>query len=394
MDLRTVLSPVWRDRWIILATGLVVAVVFAGVSSLIPNQYTATSRMSVSLEGGSTNEELSHGAAFVASQMESYVKLAQSDKIICGIYRANGGRACIAPRGLTVDIDRVPLTTLIDVKVVARSESVARSVADRAVSEVRAAIAVIEPSPTLGSARVVVNDAEPTRMIDETTENSLVRNSALGLLAGLSLALVVSIIRGARVSLARRRPTNFRRLAGERFLADASESSVPLGRELVATDRLALALVGLNGAPIAGLGTSLARTIAASERSVLRLIIDAPTDPGSATVDTWLDREPAGQAPGAVVTEHVTLGTEAASLLAPRFTQRLAFLADRFDAVLVETPDMDALGAVLLAPEFYGVCVVDTSVSDEASMRLALAEGRHVQHLDLGVVVTSGATSA
>ena len=112
---------VLRERWIIIVSTVLVAVIGAGAAwSLRPTEYTATLTMYVSAQAADTANAAYQGSLLSEQRVSSYVKLVGSTRVSRAVIRDLGLVGTPEAVAGQVSASSAPDSVLIDVAVVGR----------------------------------------------------------------------------------------------------------------------------------------------------------------------------------------------------------------------------------------------------------------------------------
>jgi len=195
MSLRDYLMIV-RKRWLTIATlaALGVAGAVGATLSMTPT-YVSSTQLYVSVQGGSTTNDMLQGASFTRQQVASYARLVTSPLVLGPVIDELGldARATSLAAGITSDSPQN--SSLININVTDESPAMAAAIANAVAAEFQDVVAELE-RPNDGSPSTVkltiVRDAVAPN------EPSLPRsklNLALGMVVGLGLGVAVAFLR-------------------------------------------------------------------------------------------------------------------------------------------------------------------------------------------------------
>lgn len=185
-----------RKRWAsILALSALGVVVAVTASLLATPVYTATTQLYVSVQGGSSTNDMLQGANFTRQQVSSYTKLVTSPLVLSPVVDDLALETRASELAENVSSDSPPNSSLVNINVSDSSPAIAAALADAIAVEFRDVVAELE-KPTDGSPSsvklTVVRNAEvPVSPSSPNTKLNLI----LGLLAGLALGVGLAVLR-------------------------------------------------------------------------------------------------------------------------------------------------------------------------------------------------------
>jgi succinoglycan biosynthesis transport protein ExoP len=190
---------VLRERWIIVATAALVAVISACAAwSLHPPEYTAKLTLYVSAQAADTANAAYQGSLLSEQRVSSYVKLVSSTRVSRGVIRDLGLVGTPEAVAGQVSASSAPDSVLIDVAVVDGSPEGAAAIADSVGRVFVGLVAELERPSAAGdvppvAVRVVEQATVPTRPSSTGLPVILV----LGILGGAAVGLGLALARNA-----------------------------------------------------------------------------------------------------------------------------------------------------------------------------------------------------
>jgi capsular exopolysaccharide synthesis family protein len=195
VDIRDYLRVV-RASWLLLLVGLLLGAGTAlGVSLLRTPQYTATTQLYVTTNGGDDLNSAVQGSQYTEQKVASYARLLTSQDLATTVIDDLG--LGVAPEQLTrrIQADVVPDTTLIDVSVTDPSPERALAITRTINTEFGDLVRQLETPVGETTPRVQVSVVATPLLPDERSSPSFALNTVLGAILGLALAVVVAVLR-------------------------------------------------------------------------------------------------------------------------------------------------------------------------------------------------------
>jgi capsular exopolysaccharide synthesis family protein len=195
VDIRDYLRVV-RASWLLLLLGLVLGAGTAlGVSLLRTPQYTATTQLYVTTNGGDDLSAAVQGSQYTEQKVASYARLLTSQDLAATVIDDLGLR--VEPDELTrrIQAEVVTDTTLIDVEVTDPSPERALAITRAINSEFGALVRELETPAGESASRVRVSVVATPLLPEEPSSPSFVLNTVLGAVLGLAIAVVVAVLR-------------------------------------------------------------------------------------------------------------------------------------------------------------------------------------------------------
>jgi len=190
---------VLRERWIIIVSAVLVAMIGAGaVWSLRPPEYTAKLTMYVSAQAADTANAAYQGSLLSAQRVSSYVKLVGSTRVSRAVIRDLGLVGTPEAVAGQISASSAPESVLIEVAVVGGSPEEAAAVADSVGRVFIELVAELErPSAPGDVPPVAVRVVEPATVPTRPSSTGLPVTLVLGLLGGAAVGLGLALARNA-----------------------------------------------------------------------------------------------------------------------------------------------------------------------------------------------------
>ncbi len=190
---------VLRERWIIIVSTVLVAVIGAGAAwSLRPTEYTATLTMYVSAQAADTANAAYQGSLLSEQRVSSYVKLVGSTRVSRAVIRDLGLVGTPEAVAGQISASSAPDSVLIEVAVVAGSPEEAAAIADSVGRVFTEVVAELErPSAPGDVPPVAVRVVEPATVPTRPSSMGLPVTLVLGLLGGAAVGLGLALASNA-----------------------------------------------------------------------------------------------------------------------------------------------------------------------------------------------------
>lgn len=427
MDAAALVEALLR-RWPVVVVLVLLGGLAGSAASLLqPPEYRATTTVFVTLQGGESVNELSQGATYAQSLVQSYAEVATLP-VVLGPVAADlgveGGAEEVADR---VTVEAPAGTALLLVGATGSTGAEAVELADAVAGRIASATDDLAPSPAAGTGVVQVATVQPAAVPDAPDSPPLLTLAVVGALLGAGVGvgalLVVEVLAApvrdrsavrrltdapvlAEVPQERGRPVTVpaTRRAPRGARADAARALRTNLRFLAATDRARVVVVAGATPGVGATTTAVDLAAAAADVGLRVLLVDAdlrtphvaaalalPAEAGlSDVLAGGHDLEDALHRWGSPAVDVLAAGAEPPSpselLASPRAQRLLPALAERYDLVVLDAPAVlgptDAAALAALADG--AVLVVD---SRRTSQRRAAAA---LERLDLAGAAVLG----
>ncbi|WP_444663099.1 polysaccharide biosynthesis tyrosine autokinase [Cellulomonas sp. CW35] len=185
-----------RKRWLsILLITVVAAGAALGLSLATTPQYTASTQLYVSVQGGATSSDLLQGSNYSRQQVTSYTQLVKSPLVLGPAIDELGLDVTPADLATRVSANSPLNTSLINIQVTDVEPAVAAAIADTVATEFSAVIDELETPSDGGVSSVKVSTVRPAAAPQSPSSPNLKLNVALGLLVGLAIGVGVAVLR-------------------------------------------------------------------------------------------------------------------------------------------------------------------------------------------------------
>ena len=195
MELRDYFE-ILRRRWLTaIVTALVVLAATSAITLLMPQKFTAATRLFFAVQGTESVTDLAQGSTFAEKQITSYAEVATSpivldpviERLDLGISSADLAESITA----TVPTD----TVILEVSVVDSDPERAAVIANAVASELALIVSGLAPERDGGSQAVKATILKPAVVPIAPSSPNILRNFALGLVLATILALAAALIR-------------------------------------------------------------------------------------------------------------------------------------------------------------------------------------------------------
>lgn len=198
MDLRELLY-ILRARWIVIVAAMLLGgLVALGVSLLATPKYQATLQFYVTVSGGDSAAAAYQGSLGAQQRVQSYAELVQSTEIARQVVDSSGIDLSPAEVASRVEASGDAETVLLDVRVTDSDPQRALELAQGFGETLPGAINRIETpdggGPAPAKLTVVSPAIMPTSPVSPRTELNILVGATAGLLAGVGVALIVSLL--------------------------------------------------------------------------------------------------------------------------------------------------------------------------------------------------------
>lgn len=186
--------PFRRSVGLVAGLALVMGILAAIVSAILPSKFASASTLFVAVGGAESTSEVAQGGVFIAGRMKSYMSLATSAQVIEPSVAEVGGVSSGELKS-AIQVEAVPDTTAMTVTVEYGSAQGAQVLADAVARNLAAAITKIETG-TNSVAAVDVTVVSPAQMALTKAYPNVALNVALGILLGGALGGLVALVMG------------------------------------------------------------------------------------------------------------------------------------------------------------------------------------------------------
>ncbi|GAA3607379.1 tyrosine-protein kinase domain-containing protein [Microlunatus ginsengisoli] len=185
-----------RRRWLAgLAVALTVLAATAGITLLMPEKYTATTRLFFAVQGTESVTDLAQGSTFAEKQITSYAQVATSPLVLDPVI--DGLHLDLSPADLAKSVSAVvPTDTVIlEVSVVDEDPAQATAIANAIGTELARVVSQLSPEQQGGGQAVKATILQPAVVPVAPSSPDIARNLALGLVLALLLGVFAAFLR-------------------------------------------------------------------------------------------------------------------------------------------------------------------------------------------------------
>ena len=187
---------VLRRRWLIVAaTTLVCLAASAVYASTIPTQYTATTRLYVSMATGTSVSDAYEGGMAAEQRIPSYAQVAGGATVAEAVIRDLGLRMSPGELEGKISVDFPPATTLLDISVTDATPDRAQMLADGVAAQFRRLVGEMETTVRGAAPAAQATVVAPARTPTQPTAPHTTRLLLIGLLGGLALGCLAAFVR-------------------------------------------------------------------------------------------------------------------------------------------------------------------------------------------------------
>ena len=195
MDIREYLR-IWRSRWVSIGLTVAVAVLGAvGVSALTTPLYQASTQLFVGTTGGASVSEAYQNNLFSKERVTSYAGLAAGKQVAQRTIDTLGLDMSAEDLMGRVTATPVPDSVLLNVSVLDPDASRAADLANSIAAQTSQLVSELETSARGGSPAAAATLVQLADVPASPVSPSWVRNILIGLVGGLFLGLIVSVLR-------------------------------------------------------------------------------------------------------------------------------------------------------------------------------------------------------
>jgi capsular exopolysaccharide synthesis family protein len=191
-DYLDILRRRWLGVLVIVLTALALA---SAVTLIMPNKYTATTRLFIAVSGTQSATDLAQGSNFAEKQMASYAEVATSPRVLAPVITQLG--LPTTPKDLAESVEvTVPVDTVIlEVSATDPDPGRAAQIANAVGQELRRAAVELSPQKEDGTQAVQATSIADAEVPDKASSPKIFQNLGLGLAFGLLFGLGVAMLR-------------------------------------------------------------------------------------------------------------------------------------------------------------------------------------------------------
>lgn len=195
MDIREYLR-IWRTRWVTIAVTALACVVGALLFSAVsPARYAASTQLFIATSGGSSVSEAYQNNLFSTERVTSYANLATGRQVAQRTVDQMGIDKTATELIAQVKATPVPDSVLLDITVTDRDPALAADLANTVGAQLSQLIKELETSARGGAPAAGATLVELADVPSSPVSPNWMRNILLGLIGGLLLGLMTSVLR-------------------------------------------------------------------------------------------------------------------------------------------------------------------------------------------------------
>lgn len=191
-DYLNVIRRFWRMIAAITAVGLVGAIAFTAFST---PQYTATTRVFFTSDGGHSGQDLAYAATFTQSRLQTYKGLAKTPSVLDPVRQKFSPAEPASKLASHVSVTTSQISTIVGVSVTDGSAKRAAALSNAVGESLIQVIAVLEKPADSGDARIKGTIVGPATKPDHRSSPDLIFNLVVGLAIGLGVGLAAAGLR-------------------------------------------------------------------------------------------------------------------------------------------------------------------------------------------------------
>lgn len=191
-------SDIMRRRWLTaIVTALTVLALTSAITLLMPQKYTAATRLFFAVQGTESVTDLAQGSTFAEKQIASYAEVATSPIVLDPVIERFklGTTAADLAESITATVPTD--TVILEVSVVDADPKRATIIANAIGAELANVVSGLAPERQGGSEAVKATILKPAVIPVAPSSPNIVRNLALGCVLALILAIAAALIRDA-----------------------------------------------------------------------------------------------------------------------------------------------------------------------------------------------------
>ncbi|MCI4658232.1 polysaccharide biosynthesis tyrosine autokinase [Cryobacterium zhongshanensis] len=196
MELRDYIR-VLRKSWVLIVLLLLVGLAAAAMYSLTTTpQYSASSKVFVSTQGGGTSQELAQGNTFTVARVKTYADLVATPIVLLPVIGSLGLNMTSVDLAKQVTASAPLDTSIIEIIVLDTDPVRAADIANAASQSLTAVVQSIEtPDAANAVSPVKLTRAQEATVPDKPVSPNVLLNIALGGLIGLALGIGLAVLR-------------------------------------------------------------------------------------------------------------------------------------------------------------------------------------------------------
>lgn len=197
VDLRDYLFVIRRYWRVVAATTAVGLVGAIALTMLATPQYTATTRVFFTADGGHSGQDLAYAATFAQTRLQTYQGLAKTPSVLNAVREDFHLKESVAELADQVTVTVSQSSTIIEVSVTDESAKRATALSNSVGASLIQVVAVLEKPAGSGEARIKGTVVGPATMPSSPSSPNLIFNVLVGLILGLGIGLGTAGVRHA-----------------------------------------------------------------------------------------------------------------------------------------------------------------------------------------------------
>jgi capsular exopolysaccharide synthesis family protein len=195
MDLAQYLSIIVK-RWLQVALiTLAVTSVAAAVTLASTPQYTASTRLFFSVQGGNSISDLNQGSTYTESQLASFAQVASTPRVLDAVIQQLSLDLTAQQLAAKLEVIPHPNTVILDISVTVGNPEVAAQIANAVAGQLSETVEELAPTQSDGSAAVVASILTSASPPSQASSPNATVNLILGFLIGISLGVTSALLR-------------------------------------------------------------------------------------------------------------------------------------------------------------------------------------------------------
>lgn len=208
---------VLRRRWVIVVATTLLAVLVAGLASVLATpMYRAQAQVFVSTQSSESASDLFQGSSFAQQRVRSYADVVTTPKVLQPVVDELDLDTTVAQLGEQVSASVPPETVLIDLAVVDEDPEQARAIANAVAASFVTTITELETPQAGGASPVRVTVVEDAATPTAPFAPDVVRNIGLAVVLGLAAGFGLALLRHSTDT----------RLRGEQSVREITEATI------------------------------------------------------------------------------------------------------------------------------------------------------------------------
>jgi capsular polysaccharide biosynthesis protein len=197
VDLRDYLFVIRRFWRVIAATTAVGLIGAVALTVLSTPQYTATTRVFFTSDGGHSGQDLAYAANFTQTRLQTYKGLAKTPSVLNAVRDQFSLKESAAELADQVTVTTSQISTIVEVSVKDKKAKRAAALSNAVGASLIQVVAVLEKPGGSGDARIKGTVVGPATTPSSPSSPNLIFNLLVGLVVGLGIGLGAAGLRHA-----------------------------------------------------------------------------------------------------------------------------------------------------------------------------------------------------